>query len=82
MNNLYDSVRQSHTCFASTWIPLVTRGVGFNPVTDTTNGKLATIVNAELDRVRLRYHIYETNISGNFALTTYIDLLKDPISLI
>jgi hypothetical protein len=44
--------------YASTWIPLVTGGVGFNPFTDTTNGKLATIVNAELDRVRLRYISY------------------------
>jgi hypothetical protein len=45
-----------------------------------------TIVNAELDRVRLRYHIYETNISGIFhgifALTTYIDLLWNDVETI
>ena len=63
--------------YATTWIPLVSGGVGYNPFTDTDNGKQATIVNAELDRVRLRYHIYETNSPGMSGQLTYIDLLWD-----
>ena len=56
------------------WVPLVAGGVGYNPFTDTSGGKVATIVNALLDRTRLRYHIYETN-SPVEPQTTYIDLL-------
>ena len=65
--------------YGTTWIPLVTGGVGFNPFTDTFNGKQSTIVNAELDRVRLRYHIYETNSPGMAGQLTYIDLLWNDV---
>ena len=58
------------------WVPLVVGGVGYNPFTDTTSGKQGTVINASLDRTRLRYHIYEINSLAE-PQTTFIDLLWD-----
>eukprot|EP01050_Picozoa_sp_SAG11_P023538 SAG11_NODE_4757_length_1778_cov_3.282311_1_plen_115_part_10 len=47
-------------------------GVTSNPFLDTSNGKHALIVDAILDRVRNRFHIFETNIANQ---GTFIDLM-------